>query len=660
MSDNKVANPNFFRRTQQKTAESSKEEKTADSPKAKTDTAAEVKAESKTEPEKVRVKVKPVAATQNDSCEQPIASPIRIGGKITAILNELTELLNKTGKKSLLPEVEKIKRELERKKFTIAVVGEFSKGKSTFINKLLNREFLPTGNLPTTAMLTKIRYNPKEMLVLFDYKGNKKRTMPLSEKSWDGLTADMNGADPEGVVLAGINSPWLRTTGIEIEDTPGAGDLEEKRARITGEALQCDDGAIITISATAAMSMSETLFIEQRLISPKTPYLMVIITKLDRVPLSERAGIIEYVKSKLKQWKREIPVFVPYDTEMPDDSYKDIIGLDSVKAEIERWVNDPQRISLTEEWIAQRILSVMDAALASLKEQRLLIQADEDKRNELIEQKKVKLSGASVVWDNLRLEMLKRCSNCYTKLLGIVEDNKTKITERLQYEASHAGNPEKWWKEDYPYRLKVEIMNMSTGVENLVSRTITEDIRWLNMSLNNQFKTQIMLEQDDAAEDVRKSFDDIQSGEQIEFEDIGKKRNMVRIGTAALTVAGYCVSFALGAMPIIASIGIGTGSSIISEKVFKGKIEKQQAVLKEVIAKNVPKVIDNATAQTEERIKMKYDEIIESAREKEDSWMAAQNEAIENSAKITDSKGKKTLEHNIADFEQLYARMHKL
>lgn len=661
MSDNKVSKPDFFKRggntgaqhtesvkveavktEQPKEAEPEKESPRTSSPKTE---------KPLSERGKRTVKVKPVEAEKAEEETAQAVLPIKIDGKLTVLLDETANLLTEMGQKSLLKDVEKIRKELERKKFTVAVVGEFSKGKSTFINKLLDREFLPTGNLPTTALLTKIRYNSKEMLILFDYKGNKQKAMPLKEKSWDGLTADMYGNDPEGIVLAGVNSPWLKKTGIELEDTPGAGDLDEKRAKITDGALYCDDGAIITMSATAAFSMSEKLFIEQRLISQKTPYLMIIVTKLDRVPVGERAVIIDYIKENAKQWNRDIPVYVPYDVEMPDDTYKDIIGLDKIKKELEGWLNDTQRKKLTEQWIGQRLLSVTDALLAALKEQQLLLKSNDDKRAELIAQKKLKLSDASVVWDELRLEMMNRCKKCYEKLMSVIEDNKIRITERLQYEAAHANNPEKWWKEDYPYRLKVELTNLSGSVENIVTRTLAEDSRWFNAALNTNFKTHVLIEQ--FSEEVKPTFDDIQPDDNIEFENIGKQRNAVRIGTAVLTIAGYSLLPLLGGTPVIASVGLGTGSSIISEKIFKGKIEKQQEALKESIAKTVPELIDKATDGSQKRLEEKYDTIINSAREQESVWMKAQEEAIENSVKAADPQIAEKLDGNIEKVEKL-------
>lgn len=586
--------------------------------------------------------------------KQVADSSIRLSRKLTDALDDLMSYLQASGQKSLIPEAVKIRKEIERRRFTVAVVGEFSKGKSTLINRLLGKDFLPTGNLPTTAMLTKIRYSAKEMLILFDKNGKKRNALPLAKKSWDGLTAqDLEGGN-QGIVLAGVEDAWLRDTGIELEDTPGAGDLDEGRAAILAEALRSDDGAIITVSATAAMSMSEKVFIEERLISPKIPYLALAITKLDQVPLKERAEVVAYVIAKLAEWNREIPVFVPYDVEIPDNAYSEIIGADKLKAELERWVHDPDRARLTEQWITNRMLSILDAAAASLQEQQAMLNADDDKRRELIVQKKKKLSEMSVIWEQLKLEMQKKGSLCYAKMLDMIDDNKIKITERLQYEASHAANPEKWWKEDYPYRLKVEIMNMSSNVDSFVNRRIADDIRWLNATLNNKFKSQVLISESAPEKLV---FDEVNIEEGIEFEDISKKRNLVRLGTAALTAAGYFALATAGAFPIIATLGIGTGSSIISEKIFKGKIEKQQQAMRDAITKNVPEVIDNATSKSEKQLMLKYDEVIQTASEQEDAWMAAQEEAIQNSVGSASAEVKNKLEENKTKLDSLRSRI---
>lgn len=197
-----------------------------------------------------------------------IAAPLKISTALTTELNKVSDTLEDFGCKETAAEIQEICNRGLRNRFSIAVVGEFSRGKSTFINSLLGKDILPIGDLPTTALLTRIRYNSKERMIHFNGQNKKSAELPISQDSWDGLTADNFGkCDPTGTVLVGTGSAWLGENNIEIMDTPGAGDLEEKRARIIGDALLGSDGAIITVSATAALSMSEKLFIEQRLIS---------------------------------------------------------------------------------------------------------------------------------------------------------------------------------------------------------------------------------------------------------------------------------------------------------------------------------------------------------------------------------------------------------
>ena len=58
---------------------------------------------------------------------------------------------------------------LSREKFEIIVAGEFSNGKSTFINALLQDELLPSSNVPTTALINKIYFrNQPTFEVHFD------------------------------------------------------------------------------------------------------------------------------------------------------------------------------------------------------------------------------------------------------------------------------------------------------------------------------------------------------------------------------------------------------------------------------------------------------------------------------------------------------------
>ena len=125
--------------------------------------------------------------------------------------------------------------------------------------------------------------------------------------------------------------------------------------------------------------------------------------------------------------------------------------------------------------------------------------------------------------------------------------------------------------------------------------------------------------------------DNVSMKQNIQFEDINKKRNIVRVGTTAAMIVGSIAMASLGAMPLIATYGIGTGSSIISEKKFREKIEDQQRTMMSIIESDVPEVITKATAQTESNLKAKYGVIISYLDEEKNTWLKAQEQTIENS-----------------------------
>jgi Dynamin family len=49
-------------------------------------------------------------------------------------------------------------RRLAEDRFQLAVVGQFSRGKSTLMNAFLGKPYLPMSALPTTSVITTVRY----------------------------------------------------------------------------------------------------------------------------------------------------------------------------------------------------------------------------------------------------------------------------------------------------------------------------------------------------------------------------------------------------------------------------------------------------------------------------------------------------------------------
>ncbi len=54
--------------------------------------------------------------------------------------------------------------EIAEKPLKLAILGEFSAGKSTFVNRLIGKEILPTGNIPITSAITVLEYGEAERI----------------------------------------------------------------------------------------------------------------------------------------------------------------------------------------------------------------------------------------------------------------------------------------------------------------------------------------------------------------------------------------------------------------------------------------------------------------------------------------------------------------
>lgn len=373
----------------------------------------------------------------------PQRNNVEIRKNLVSLVTNTIKTLGEIGMSTLSGRVQNVFNQVARETFTVGFVGEFSRGKSTLINNLLGTNILPVANLPTTALMTRIRYGIKPKMVVFDSHGIKQKELPLVKDSWSGLTAaNFNDNEPEGFVTVLIDKPWLGKYGIELIDTPGAGDLKRKRAKVIGEALLGCESAIITVSAAQPLSLSEKLFIEQRLIANRTPFLALAITRLDLVPEKERDIQVEYIINKLKSWNINIPILIPDDIQLPSNKYESIKGMDKLRGLIVSWLQRPERSRLIENWLSSQIMNILVTAQNSLAQQVELYQKSDNERLAIISEKNHKLTEMTLSWGKLRVELTERCGKCYDLF-------------RIKYEELVQGIIENCnMKQDIRYKLK--------------------------------------------------------------------------------------------------------------------------------------------------------------------------------------------------------------
>ena len=554
---------------------------------------------------------------------------IRTQSRASSAIVAARRLLLEMNKPELAAQLDLLERERSRSRFTVAVVGEFSRGKSTLINRLLGRSVLPVGNMPTTAMLTRIRSGAKEGMVYVNAQGKRSQPMRVRPESWEGLVANnFGGPDPQGAVFMSVQSPWLESLGMELLDTPGAGDLEEKRAQKISDALAEADGAIIAISALNPMSMSEQQFIQQRLIMRKTPFMVLAITKLDEVPENQRLGMVNFIRNKLTLWKMDIPVVVAGDVAIPGGEGVSV-GIEQLRSHIAAWVSDPKRRALTDRWVLAKVDGVLSLAQQGLSEQLRLLEVDADKRSQALSAKREQLKKLEQLWQDLHRQMQERQDKCIAAVLEKADELKENTVQRLSHEVSRNNQPATWWRQEFGYRLRLELANMASSLDALAGKQVNEDLRWLNAQLDKSFHTALGAVTRGPVAD-KDMFGYVEEDE-LQLDDLDSKRNLTRIATTALTIIGSITlsTLGLGMFNILCTSGVGTGSALLTEKFFKAQTHKQQEVVAKAIELQVPRTVNEAMGKTRSRLEAVYADILRACEERQSSWLREQNQALE-------------------------------
>lgn len=549
--------------------------------------------------------------------------------KVVQISQNLIEKVKKTAKTlkdieldALANEVGYLFSKVIDEHFTVAVVGEFNKGKSTLINKFLGKEALPISLLPTTALLTKITYGVKDRLIVTGSNGKIQKVLPLTLQSWEGLTAaNFNEKEPEGFVIVEIDNQWMEKYRVDILDTPGAGDLENKRARRIEKALIGADAAIVTISALKMLSLTEQEFIRHKIMAKEIPFMAIALTQLDMINANERETVISFLFKKLEQLKIRVPVFVADDNiEIPNDKYQNLIGFNRFKHFVVSWLSHENRRELTEKWLTTNVQGIIYTASQILEQQRMIVEAKGDEKEHLIAKQNMALTKVHDNWQSLREEMSKRCDRCASLFCAKAKDLGEQITEKLQHEAGRQANPKVWLEEEYAYRVKIELAVISQMLDNLVANQIRADLQWLNAEMEKQFKAVVKITPDklQAKENFRPEVDD----KSVKFENLRDQSTKATIMSSALTLGAALLLGVSGAAPLIlATMGVGSGANIIAKKILENKGDEQRRELKKLIAEEMPRIIQDASSESIAKIRILYNDIIRESLATETCWM---------------------------------------
>jgi len=167
----------------------------------------------------------------------------------------------------------------------IMVMGEFSTGKSTFINAMVGQEVAAVNATPTTAVITKLCYGTNDKILVHFVDGKEEE---YEIDSFKELTAK-TGITGEDTTHASIEyverqMPLDILKYVTIIDSPGLNDINEQHSDTTKEFVHNSDTVFWMFSALQTGSKTEIAAMES--LSPRLKPI-AIVNKMDEIDEDE-------------------------------------------------------------------------------------------------------------------------------------------------------------------------------------------------------------------------------------------------------------------------------------------------------------------------------------------------------------------------------------
>ncbi|MFD3503966.1 dynamin family protein [Streptomyces sp. NPDC058676] len=201
-----------------------------------------------------------------------------------------------------------LEKQVRDGRFTVMIVGDFNRGKSTLVNAILGDRVLPTKPEPTTAVITEVHYAEQATAHLYPTSDNGLTPEPVPvdvDRLEEYLAVDQD--DPEAA------SPYKRAVvrwpvdlcrdGVVLVDSPGLNNINV-HTDITLNYLQSADAVIMVVDATVAFAENERHYLESRIRANGHEDVLFVITKTDTLDEYELPIALQSIRRTVENLRR--------------------------------------------------------------------------------------------------------------------------------------------------------------------------------------------------------------------------------------------------------------------------------------------------------------------------------------------------------------------
>ncbi len=313
---------------------------------------------------------------------------------------------------------------IQKQQLVIPIVGNFSAGKSTLLNRFLEKSVLPTAITPETSLATELHYSANERIEAFSSNDEKAESFELNEQSFEVIKENAskysylkvylnnealkNSAPLVFVDMPGFDSPISSHTHAILEylergvhfvilTSVEEGALTKRMVRELKNLLEFDKGLSFILSKTNLRTPSQveevSHYIEEQIQDHLDLTTHLIYSNKDNNALLEVADKIDaeklfsalylkrlkFLNSQLQNSLKSVIESFDYSKEK---ALEEIKALDLGVKDIEK-TYEKLRANLEEEYSSVAVGSVVKRVIEDVREQKPYLASLTNKPNEL-------------------------------------------------------------------------------------------------------------------------------------------------------------------------------------------------------------------------------------------------------------------------------------
>jgi len=206
----------------------------------------------------------------------------------------------------LLTRLSSLRERLAHQRLQLAVLGQFKRGKSTFVNALLGASLLPAAVVPVTAIPTFIAWGVKPLARVWFGDGRTPEEWSASDAEeirdflFGFVAEEANPQNHLGVAKAELFYPSpILSGGTVLIDTPGVGSTLKHNTDAALRVLPECDAALFVLATDPPITEVELDYLDQ--LKSKASRIFIIVNKVDTLAAEEREALVRFLHKVLHE-----------------------------------------------------------------------------------------------------------------------------------------------------------------------------------------------------------------------------------------------------------------------------------------------------------------------------------------------------------------------